>query len=332
MRFAHLASFLAAWAVCAAAAGADPGAVVTVLEGEATIIRGTARYALAEGVRLAAGDVIEVGEKGLAVIEFPDATALSLGPRARLLAMMLSRAKPGAEFYVAHGALKHAHSKSGATTYRYVSPLATFVPVQGTATALFAPSEAAVFVESGEALVIEPAPRGVTPPSVRLRTNDFYSRKPDQKGQLAQRPPASFIAALPRLFLDPLPSRMARYKDREVNPRPLGEVSYAEVETWLKGPPEIRKSFFTRFLPRVQDPAFRAALVANVRHHMEWDRTLFPEKYKPKPDPAEAAAGAAARDRALLPQKHQPRQETPARQNDAAKATHAQQPSLQGNQ
>jgi hypothetical protein len=325
LRLAHLASFFAAWMVGTAAVGADPGAVVTLLEGEATIIRGTARYALAEGVRLAAGDIIEVGDKGLAVIEFPDATALSLGPRARLLAMTLPRGKPGGDFYVVQGALKHAQPKAATTTYRYVSALATFTPVQGTITALFLPSEAAMFLESGEALVIEPAPRGVTAPSVRLRTNDFYSRKVDQKGLLAQRPPAAFIAALPRLFLDPLPSRMARYKDRELNPRPLGEVSYAEVETWLKGPPEIRRSFFTRFLPRVQDPAFRAALVANVRYHMEWDRTLFPEKYKPKPDPAEAAAAAAAaRDRALFPEKYQPKQDNGARSTGAAKTPRAQ--------
>ncbi len=270
--------------------------MITLLEGEATIIRGTVRYVAAEGVRLEQGDVLEVGEKGLGVIEFPDATALSVGPRTRMLAMLLPRGKPGGDFYVVQGALKHAMRKAGAA-YRYVAPLVTFAPVEGTATALFASAEAAVFVESGEARVIEPAPRGVVPPTIRLKTNDFYTRKPDQKGAVAQQPSRAFIGSLPRLFLDPLPSRMARYKEREVNPRSLGEVSYGEVEVWLKGPPDIRKSFFSRFLPRAQDPAFRAALVANVRQHMEWDRVLFPEKYKPK----EPAAGHGTSRPARLP-------------------------------
>ena len=40
-----------------------------------------------------------------------------------------------------------------------------------------------------------------------------------------------------------------------------------------------------RFIPKAHDPAFRQALVANLRSHPEWDPILFPEKYKPKPPP-----------------------------------------------
>ncbi len=58
---------------------AEPAATVTLLDGGATVIRGTARYALAEGVRIAAGDIVETGDEGIAIIEFPDGVELGLG-------------------------------------------------------------------------------------------------------------------------------------------------------------------------------------------------------------------------------------------------------------
>jgi hypothetical protein len=45
----------------------------------------------------------------------------------------------------------------------------------------------------------------------------------------------------------------------------------------------------SRFKTRASDPAFRSALVSNLRFHPEWDPVLYPEKYEPKG----AAAGAA---------------------------------------
>jgi hypothetical protein len=43
-----------------------------------------------------------------------------------------------------------------------------------------------------------------------------------------------------------------------------------------------------RFIRKADDPAFRQALIANLRFHFEWDPILFPEKYKPKEPPPEA--------------------------------------------
>ncbi len=55
-------------------AAAEAPAVVTVVESQATLLRSTVRFALAEGVRLQAGDIVEVGDKGLVQIGFADAT------------------------------------------------------------------------------------------------------------------------------------------------------------------------------------------------------------------------------------------------------------------
>jgi hypothetical protein len=102
---------------------------------------------------------------------------------------------------------------------------------------------------------------------------------------------------MPKAYMDNLPSRLGKYKDREVNPRATGELAYADVEMWLKAPPEIRRPLMQRFIPKANDPSFRQALVANLRSHPEWDPILFPEKYKPKepPEPKSAQEAGARR-------------------------------------
>lgn len=291
MRLAFWAGLVTCLLVSHAARAAEAAATVTLLDGDASIIRGTVRYALAEGVRLAAGDIVEIGQKGLALIEFPDGAELSLGPRTRLLATTLPRARGVADFHVVAGALKHAQPAKPAEGYRYASTLAVFTPVAGVMVATFAPGQVDAFIESGEAQVADD-PRGAVQ---RLRSGEFYSRRAGQKAAVTPRPTQAFVASLPRMFLDPLPSRMARYRDRDVSPKRLDEVTYAEVAYWLEGAPELRKPFLQRFRARAQDPAFRAALVATLAAHPEWDPILFPEKYKPKPDAGPARDAPVAR-------------------------------------
>lgn len=283
-----------AFLVCSPVAlAADPAATLTLLEGPAVLVRGVARYALAEGVRLQSGDIVEVGGKGLAQIEFPDGAALALGAGTRMLAVSMPRGNAASgNFYVTQGALKIAGVRKDARL-RFVTPVFTLQPAEGVAVVLVSGGEGSIFVESGETRLDGPPGKGAATVSVRLKSGDFFTLKPGQKGAVAPRPSPAFIGALPKAFLDTLPSRMARYKEREVQPRQPELATYAEVETWLKGPPDIRRPMVKRFEQRADDPAFRAALVANLRFHPEWDPVLYPEKYeKPETD----AAGAARSD------------------------------------
>jgi len=268
------------------AAAADPVATVTLLEGPAGLVRGVTRYALAEGVRVQSGDIIEVGDKGLAEIEFPDGVALALGAGTRMLAVSIPRGKSAAgDYYVMHGALKVAGVNKSARL-RFLSPIFTLQPAEGVSVMIVRGEEGSVFVESGAARL------AVTPETLSLKSGDFFTRKAGQKGAVAPRPSPAFIAAMPKAFFDPLPSRMARYKERQVQPKRLDDVSYAEVEAWLKAPLPIRRPLVSRFEPRASNPAFRSGLIANLRFHPEWDPILFPEKYEPKESEAASAAPA----------------------------------------
>jgi hypothetical protein len=291
----HLACMLALCVAACAAAAADAPAVVTLLEGQAALFRGTAKYALAEGVRIAPGDMIEVADKSLCELEFADGGALSLGAGGRFHAPAIAAkgAKgPGSDYYLMRGWSKFT-SPSGASPYRYTTPVFGLAIGAATGVLQVGDGEAALFVESGEVRIAEGFAKA-TPSSPALKSGEFYQRKSDQKPSIQPRPSQAFVASMPRSFMDNLPSRLAKWKDRDVAPRKLDEASYADVEFWLKAPVEIRKPLVQRFTPRVADPAFRAALVANLKQHPEWDPVLFPEKYRPKPPPEDAGKAAAA--------------------------------------
>ena len=282
MQLVHLKRLAFALFACpAVAAAADTAATVTLLEGSSALVRGVARYALAEGVGLHPGDIVEVGDKGLVQIEFGEGAALALGARTRLLAVSIAHG----DFYVLQGELKLAGVKQGAH-FRLATPIFTLQPAQGAAVLVVGGGEGSVFIESGEARL------SAAPASLRLKGGDFFTRKGGQRGTVAPRPSPAFIAALPKIFLDPLPSRLARYKERQVQPREIEVVSYPEVEAWLKAPPEVRRPLVARFKPRASDAAFRSALVSNLKFHPEWDPVLYPEKYLPK-RPESGAASAA---------------------------------------
>ncbi len=293
----------AGWALaiaCGAAPAAEPPAVVTLLEGQASLLRGTARYALAEGVRLQGGDIVELGDKGFALIEFGDGCELSLGPKARFYvgALVARGAKAGgvSDFYLMQGWGKLASGKAAAPA-RITTPVFGVGSSDATAVMQIADGEGALFVESGEVRLAEGFAKAAPTSPVRLRGGEFYTRKGDQKGAIAPRPAPAFVAAMPKPYLDNLPSRLAKYKDREVNPRAAGELAYADVELWLKAPAEIRRAVMRPFVPKANDLAFRQGLVANLKFHPEWDPILFPEKYKPKPPPDAPAAQEAGQRR-----------------------------------
>lgn len=268
--------------------GAEPPAVLTLVEGQASLLRGTTRYALGEGVRLHGGDIVEVPDKGLAQIEFADGASLSLGPGSQFYAASLvgRGAKGGgmSEFYLVRGWTKLAVSKSTAP-FRVTTPLFGLGTAEAIAVAQVGPGEASLFVESGELRLAEGYVKATPTNSIRLRGGQFYARKADQKGVAQPRPAPAFIAAMPKSYLDNLPVRLAKYKERDVPPRRIADLDYADVEVWLKSPLEIRRPIMQKFIEKANEPEFRRAVIANMRFHPEWDRIIFPEKYQPKPPP-----------------------------------------------
>lgn len=270
---------------------AAPMGVVTIVDGEAMLTREATRHQLAESVRLAAGDIVETSAKTRLVrIEFADGLILDLGPESRaLLAPKLAgeRSKLPSRVHLLRGVAKltlpQALPPAAAT---FSSPVFDVIGVARSAVFIVQADNAFAFAESGT-VTLQERRNGKAGAPATLKNGEFFARSGDAKAAVTARPTPAFIQQLPRPFLDTLPSRAALFKAREVEPKRLGDLSFADAEAWIDAE-GLRAQFATRWKALARNPEFHAAVAANLRAHPEWDRILHPEKYLPKPASAPA--------------------------------------------
>jgi hypothetical protein len=285
---ALLAATLAALSPSASATAPDSTGVITVLEGSAYVYRAAVRLQAVEGIRVAPGDIFEVGEGGFLRVELSDRTDLQLGPQtSAMLDQGGSHAKPDHWLYLMRGWAKLAsdHRDKGAPGIEVRSVLVTVPPNQGVTVTQLTPEEAFVFAQSGEARAMD-AHAPVASPGMVLKQGDLFHRKAGGwKGAIDHAAMAGFLGGVPRAFRDTLPPLADRYKGREDKQAPQApDFGYADVERWLNAEAPVRRQFVQRWRGKAENSAFRASLIANLSAHPEWDPILFPEKYKPKAD------------------------------------------------
>ncbi|HET7793970.1 MAG TPA: hypothetical protein VFL64_11360 [Rhizobacter sp.] len=275
---------------------AAPLATVTIADGEAVMIREATRLQLAEGVRLAPGDLIEATTKTRFLrIEFADGLILDLGPESRaVLAPKFSgdRARLAARFGLLKGVLKltvpTAPSALPPTVASFATPAFDVTGVARSAVFIVQAGESFAFAESGNLSLQERVGGKPAAATTTVRNGEFFARVGEAKSAITPRPTPAFIQRLPRPFLDTLPSRAALFKAREVEPKVLGPLVFADAEDWIDAE-GLRPYFLARWKALARDPAFREGVAANLRAHPEWDRILYPEKYQPKPPSATAS-------------------------------------------
>ncbi len=289
-----------------AALAQDLIGTITILEGTALIYRGQGRVHAAEGVRIAASDIVEMGGSGFMQIELPDKTILQMGPRSRALFNASSRPKPERSAYALEGWFKlsadRRDPKGGPGLDLRSSQLD--VPAQeGALVIKIGATEVAAFAEVAESKLLE-RQTGGAPVPVALKLGDFYQRKGAAKGVVNAGNRGSVLSEMPAVFRDSLPSRIERYREKPVPPKEAADFSYADVEPWLKSNPALRKQFVQRWRAKAADPAFRTALITNLNAHPEWDPVLFPEKYVPKDPPPSSVV--------QQPEPSRPTQQTPS--------------------
>ena len=287
---------------CCSARAADPTGVVTILEGDALVYRGTGRLHAAEGLRLAPGDIIETGVSTFVQIELADQAVVQLGSstRAWMGSAAAARQKSDRWLYVMEGWTKVTGAKTQPAAYELrTRPFWMASPPGSVVVFKVVPAETALFVERGETRLAEHQASGA-PVAVALKQGDYYLRKPGTRGAVNPGGMQGFVGDMPRGFRDSLPLRIDRFRDVDLKAKEAAAFSYADVEVWLKAEPWIRRSLMQRWRTKAREPAFRAALIENLSFHPEWDPILFPEKYLPKDKDKEprrtppAAYGAAS--------------------------------------
>jgi hypothetical protein len=266
-------------------AASDAG-IVTIVEGDARVLRGTTWQNLVPGAHVQESDLFDVGDGAHIQVELPRGGALSLfGPASTYLAgTPATGGKDGAasDWTLTSGWVKVA-ATGGGTPIRLRTSAAVVDVADGIIVAAVQPP-ARLFVESGSARVVLPVAKGREAPARELRAGEYWVRDGDAAPRVAARVAQDFVASMPRPLLDPLPLLAARHAGAGPTLRPAGEADFDDVETWLTGP--HRRAFVRRFTPRLADPAFRAEVEKNIVRFPEWDRVLHPEKYSTEKPPA----------------------------------------------
>ncbi|TMH16823.1 MAG: FecR domain-containing protein [Betaproteobacteria bacterium] len=268
---------------CASALAQTAG-TLTLAEGSVELIRGATLYSATQGVRLGEGDILSIDPKGQAQIEFQDGAILNLSQGARaMLTSIASGARGQSEIAVLSGWAKFTQKKSSkGAQYRYLTPRVEIDAGDATAVLNAGDGSTDIYVESGAVRFSEISRKGVQRIARDAKGGEFIVRRGEQPATLGPRPSAEFVKNMPRHFRDDLPVLLDRFKNRRSEPKREHEVTYAEVEAWLKAGFPMRKNFVKRFEIRSKDSEFRRKLIDNLREHPEWDKVLFPEKYEPK--------------------------------------------------
>lgn len=280
--------------VCMATHAAEPIGTITILEGDALIVRGMGRIYGSEGLRLSPGDIVETAAGAFMQLEFPDQTVAQFGPATSVMLPALpSRGSADRSVYMMKGWLKLTRAKhegAAGPGLDLRTPTLEVPAVPSVVVLNVAPAQSTMFVERGDGRVVE---RGAGN-QVGLKTGDYYVRKGNAKGVVNPGPMHAFIDEMPRGFRDTLPLRADKFKDKPASPREAPDFAYGDVEPWLKAEPQVRKPLMQRWRAKAKEHAFRAELIANLPSHPEWDPILFPEKYLPKPASSARAREAAA--------------------------------------
>ncbi|WP_338416566.1 hypothetical protein [uncultured Sphaerotilus sp.] len=282
------------------------GALVGILEGKATLVRQTTRFEIAEGVALKNEDILETAPSSFLQIETPEGHRIGLGASSRLLlAPTLSRRAAAApRVYLLQGWAKFTPAVATAPRPAGFTGLTPSFEVEvGSGAVILSsdPKEFAAFVESGALKLTarSSTTSGTSRPPLALSAGEFVVERSGEKAVVSGRPAPGFLDQMPRPFRDPLPARAERFRGQQIAMKALGELGYEDIAPWLGAEPGLRTPLLPRWRPRLQDKAFRNAVIARMAVHPEWDPLVFPEKAAQKK--AEALARARAHRPAAPP-------------------------------
>jgi hypothetical protein len=248
-------------------------------DGDAVLLRDGARFALAEGVRLQAGDLVSTGAQSrLLRIEFPEGPSFALGPDTRAMLMpRLGDDGMHAGLYLLSGWIKVSAPAGAPGALR--SALADAESTGGTLILDVQADAARAFAESGPSRV---QPRARDQAAQPLKPGELLSLPMGGRPVLAKGASPAFVQAMPRSFMDTLPSRAAAFA-ADVPPRRLGDMAYADAQPWIDAEAPLRQLFATRWRRLAADPQFRSGLLAGLKSHPEWTPVLYPPSRASQP-------------------------------------------------
>ncbi len=257
--------------------------MITLVDGKPKVLRGTAWFILSEGVRIRDGDVLDIPDKSQLELELTDGGAVGvIGPGALYAASLGARdvkQSALAELFVSRGWVK-LETKAPGPRLRIRTPLGTATAADGAAVMHVTADAIEMFVETGAVRLTDASKPEAA--GSEIKGGGFIARASGKPIELSSRAPSTFVAAMPRDFMDPLPRRATKFASARSDPAPDRDATFAEAQPWLSGP--YRSAFMKRFEPKLGEPAFRTAAEANAKVLPEWTLAAKP-KAEPKVEP-----------------------------------------------
>ena len=242
--------------------------LVSFSEGGAfSIVRRDALMSGSKGVALLAGDILETGPNAFLVIQGSGGDLVGIGPSTGVYFVERQEVPT---LFVLKGWVK-VDVKSGP-----MRVTGTRLGVQGhRAVMLLRADERSneVFDEQGSTTLL-PAGDEARPIGRETGSNRFFLRGEQLEVVSQASPSAEFVASMPPQFRDPLPAYVKL--PEPVPPHVLRPVNYSDVNSWLTIPRQWRGGFVGRFRGRLRDPAFFAAMDAQLAALPEWQPVLHP--------------------------------------------------------
>lgn len=250
----------------------------TLAEGGTRVLRGAVWYKLVPGVAAQEGDIVDAPARAQVQLEAGTGSSVNLvGPAT----LYLVPGKDGPPVFALRVGWLKATVKARGVRVRTL-PL-DLVVAEGTLVVHAQGPMVELFVEAGGARLVELTAAGGDGAARDAKRGEHWSKAANGTFTTVPRAPRPFVDAMPRHFVDPLPTLAGRAKGKPTLVADH-EITFAEAEPWLAG--RDRAAFERRFASRLRDPAFRKAADANIARYPSWDRMLHPEKFEPKPKPA----------------------------------------------
>lgn len=229
---------------------ADDGPIITIFEGQGTIVAGTKAYVPAQGVALGPCDAVHTGPKGLMQVEYGDGAAVVLGPDSRLMFGVPRRGgtDAGANYLLSGWAKFTVPAQSKAGPHRIATPHFDLQLDAGIVAVRVTSTGGQAFVERGSALVR--AGGGET----NVAADRTYLRNAGQpRGTVSAKLDPEFVKAMPAPLRETLPSLRARVKTREVTARPAADPDASVIEPWRNGDLDLTPCLGDVTVRRVQE-------------------------------------------------------------------------------
>ncbi len=248
------------------ARAAEPAGVLTILDGDATLLVGARALGAVQGLRLPAGSIVETPDSARLVrVEWADGSRVDIGPATRVML----RPAPRALVYVLRGIVKQTQD---APVAGQLSPAFELKPFKGVMVTEVTADGAVLFSESGT----ESATGRRGGVALSLKAGQAAVVQGDEPAKVQSRPPAGWLARIPRAFRDTLPSRLEQFKGPPPVARARPQPAYAEVQAWLSAEPLVRRELPERWAEWLRDAAFKGAVLARLDQHREWEPLVRP--------------------------------------------------------